>query len=125
MAIYTDLDLDLTLKQNGDITSFEEIDAVISSLKNILNTMQGSRRMLPTFAQRIYSLLFEPVDRTTAHNIAENFLQGITIWDSRIKVTNITIRPDEENNRYDISLTFYIKEIQYEHTITHILFAVV
>ena len=121
MAIYTDIDLELNKKRDGDIVMFEETTAIVSSITNILGTMQGSRRMLPEFALPIFNLLFEPIDDTTAYMIAENLISAINVWDDRIIVKGVKILPDEDNNIYKVWLTMMIKETNEEVQINHIL----
>jgi phage baseplate assembly protein W len=69
MTYYTDIDINLERAQDGDIKKDTDVFAIENSLKNISETMQGSRRMLPTFAFNGYSLLFENMDEETADNI--------------------------------------------------------
>lgn len=121
MPIYSDVDLELNKKRDGDIVQFEETGAIVSSITNILGTMQGSRRMLPEFALPIFNLLFEPIDDTTAYMIAENLISAINVWDDRIIIKGVNIEADEDNNKYDVSLTMIIKESSQEVEIKHIL----
>ena len=68
---YRDIDISLERKHNGDINDFTSIDAVRSSIDNIIQTMKGSRRKLPEFASGLWEYLFEPMDEVTAQSIGE------------------------------------------------------
>jgi phage baseplate assembly protein W len=122
-SIYSDVDIELTKATDGDITKDTEVDAVINSLNNIVATMQGSRRMIPEFAQDLWNMLFEPLDEDTAYGIGERLLEAIQIWDDRVEVTGIDITPRYDENIYALSLSFRIKPILEEQTIDFILFA--
>jgi phage baseplate assembly protein W len=122
-AVYSDLDMELSRQTDGDLNRQTELDAVINSLTNIVSTLQGSRRMLPEFAQDLWALLFEPVDETTSRLIGERILDAITFWDDRVNVTNLRIQPKYDDGRYDITLNFNIKSIKEDRTIDFVLYA--
>lgn len=103
---WTDIDLEFTKQINGDLNMFTGVDAIKSSIKNIINTMQLQRRMLPTFASRFQNLLFEPMDDITANSIGEEILIGLTNWEPRISVKNINIDINEDQNKYSVTVTF-------------------
>ena len=108
-AYYSDIDIELTKANDGDITKDVDTNAVKNSLKNILNTLQGSRRMLPTFALNAYQLLFEPIDEITAHQIGEVILEGIQNWDDRVIIEDVYVIPKYDDNQYKIKLNFRLK----------------
>lgn len=106
---YKDIDLTMSKKQDGDINEFISIDAVKSSIKNIIETLKGRRRMLPEFAGNLWNYLFEPMDEITAQSIGEYLIETIERWDSRVILDNIHITPNYSMHRYDIQVNFRIK----------------
>lgn len=108
-ATWSDVDGNFSRQNDGDIKRMTDVDAVINSLNNIVSTLKGTRRMLPEFAQNIHNLLFEPMDDTTARDIAEEILEGIKSWEDRVKVTRIDITPDYGNGLYRFRMSFGIK----------------
>lgn len=120
-STWVDLDLTLSKKTNGDINEFEGIAAVKSSLTNIFETLQGRRRMRPRFASTIYELLFEPLDEITAAEIGESLLEGVERWDNRVEVVNVNVYPNHDQNRYDVRMTFRLKNSSQIEDITTIL----
>lgn len=108
MATWSDIDITLAKDQSGDIKKATDINAIVNSLGNIFTTMQGSRRMLPEAFLPIYEMLFNPIDDITARNIGIEMLRAIKDWETRIVVENINVYPDEDNNRYDVSLIFRV-----------------
>lgn len=114
-AVYSDIDINLTKQTDGDILRDIEEDAIINSLINIINTMQGSRRMLPEFAIDIHRLLFEPIDEITGRNIGERMIEAINYWDDRVEIIGLEIEPKPDDSLYLCRLNFKIrakKEIQ-------------
>lgn len=105
---WSDLDDKYGRQEDGDIQRDVDVAAIINSLRNIILTIQGERRMLPTFATNIWGLLFEPIDETTARLIAEGLLEAINIWETRITVTGFDIEPMPDNNYYRCRLKFTI-----------------
>jgi phage baseplate assembly protein W len=115
--------MELDTKNDGDIEDMTDNDAVINSLTNIISTLQGSRRMLPTFALNVYGLLFNPLDEITAQEIGENILETIDDWDDRATVKDLLVQPNYDQNRYDIEVTISINNSQETQTTSTILYA--
>lgn len=107
-AVWSDIDIKLTRQTDGDITRNTEIDAILNSITNIINTLQGSRRMLQPFASNISGLLFEPIDDITARIIAENIIESIRYWEDRIEITGFDIEPVYDKGIYSCRLKFNI-----------------
>ncbi len=122
MAIWKDIDITLSKKNNGDINDMTDEDAVRNSLDNIFRTMRGSRRMLPLFAINIYNYLLEPLDEITALEIGNELFSSITSWDSRIEILDLLIVPNYDNSSYDISIQYKIKNFLNIQQYTNILY---
>ena len=121
MAIYSDIDIELTKAQDGDILRDEEEEAIKNSLINIINTPQGSRRMLPEFAVDVYGLLFEPMDDTTANEIGRRMLDGIETWDDRIVIENINVHSNFDIGQYEITIDYRVRTTETAQTVEFIL----
>ena len=117
-VIYSDIDMELTQATDGDVLKDTNEDAVINSIINIINTIKGSRRMLPEFAASIQRLLFEPIDARTANVIRNKIAANITKWDNRVNITRIFVDPDEDNNTYRCLMEFSIVGLDVESTRT-------
>jgi len=118
---WSDLDEFYRRQEDGDIQRDVDVAAIYNSLRNIILTIQGERRMLPTFATNIWGLLFEPIDGITARLIAENLLESIKIWESRITVTAFDIEPNPDQNYYSCRVDFVIGDGEVTQTIDFIL----
>lgn len=108
VSVYSDFDENLSRQNDGDVKRNDDVDAIFNSVTNILLTVQGERRMLPTFASNIKHLLFEPVDEITARLIAENLLDAVKVWENRIDITGFDIEPRYDENMYKCRLKFTI-----------------
>lgn len=118
---YSDYNGDFSRQSDGDVQKDIDVDAIFNSITNIVLTRQGERRMLPTFASNIKSLLFEPIDETTARLIAESLLDSISIWEPRIDVTGFDIEPLYDANQYRCRLKFTIQNQEEVEIIDFIL----
>lgn len=118
---YSDFDGTFTKQSDGDIQKDSNVDAIFNSLTNIILTVQGRRRMLPTFASNIKKLLFEPIDEITSRRIGEELIDSIRIWETRINITGFDIEPMHDENYYRCRLNFTIVGSEEVETIDFIL----
>jgi len=107
-AVWSDVDIKMTRQTDGDITRNTDVNAIFNSITNIIDTIQGSRRMLQPFASNISGLLFEPLDEITARMIAENIIGSIKYWEDRIEITGFDIEPRYDEGLYRCRLSFNV-----------------
>ena len=112
-VFYSDYDGFFTKQSDGDVQRDTDVQAILNSLSNILLTIQGERRMLPTFASNITYLLFEP--------IAENIIDAIKVWEDRIDVTGFDIEPLYDQNSYRCRINFTVVGSNEVQTVNFIL----
>lgn len=78
----------------------------------ILLTPVGQRVMRPEFGCRIHDLIFAPNDATTV-GLARYYVQdALGMWEPRIELQEVLVRPDPNNNarllihiRYEVKAT--------------------
>jgi phage baseplate assembly protein W len=121
MAIYSDIDMELEAQSDGDVTRDTETEAVINAITNIINTRQGSRRMLPEFAVNIHDLIFEPMDDTTAYDLGNRIFSAIESWDDRVIIENVNVHQNFDKNQYEVTVDFRIQTSQITETVNIIL----
>jgi len=119
--MYSDFDGELTKQTDGDITKDTEFSAITNSLMNIINTLQGSRRMLQEFATDIHRLLFEPMDEITAQMIGERIVDSIKLWEDRVELLNVYIDPQYDLGQYRCRMDVLIKTTSEVETIDFVL----
>lgn len=121
VEMYSDFDGLMTKQTDGDIQKDIDFGAVTNSLTNIINTMQGSRRMLPEFASDIQRLLFEPIDDITGQMLGERILDGITQWDDRVEVLSVYIDPQYDSGQYKCRIDVLVKTTREVRSVDFIL----
>lgn len=119
--MYSDIDMELEKQTDGDATRNTGIDAVKNSIQNIVNTMQGSRRMLPKFAGYFQNLLFQPIDEITARELGYSLVDSIRTWDDRVIIENVHVAAKPDRNMYECTLVFRIRESRESETIKFVL----
>jgi uncharacterized protein len=119
---YKDIDLNFrahpvtkdVLKRTGNA-------AIIGALRNLLLTNIGEKPFQPNFGTRIRGLLFEDVSFITA-NVLQSEIQGaIRNFEPRIGVDAIRVQANPDQNRYDITLRFFINNLEAPITINFFL----
>jgi phage baseplate assembly protein W len=88
------------------------INAINSSIQNILSTNPGERWFYPEFGCGLESFLFEPVDTITAGDILFEVLSQLRKWEPRItvlKTSTIIAQPDTQT--YQIIINYEIIDI--------------
>ncbi len=118
---WSDYDDNFSRQSDGDVQKDSDVDAIFNSIRNIILTIQGERRMVPTFASNVTRLLFEPIDEITAKLIAEGLLEAINVWDDRVQITGFDIEPREDESYYRCRLNFLIIGSDQTETIDFVL----
>jgi len=87
-----------------------DVEAINSSIENILGTVPKERLFLPDFGSRLHQLLFQPIDEITADDLREETIRAIETWEPRVRIidseTSIEGFPDE--NRYQVLISYTI-----------------
>lgn len=106
-VLYSDFDLSFLKHPNTkDVTILKDIDAVKQSVKNLILTAKGERPFQPLLGSDIRKLLFEPVDDFTAFDIKEQVQNTLQNFEPRVRVLNIDVVSEPDNNRFRLSIEF-------------------
>lgn len=107
--VWVDLDPNLNIDSRGGIKRAVNVDAVKSSINNILRTNPGERVFRPTFGAGIGLLIGEPTRRDSLNEISNIIYKQISIWDNRIinPKCDFIIRPDD--NVLELHFSFQIR----------------
>jgi phage baseplate assembly protein W len=106
-VLYSDFDLSFLKHPNTkDVTILKDIDAVKQSVKNLILTAKGERPFQPLLGSNIRKLLFEPVDEFTAFDIKEQVQITLRNFEPRVKVLNINVESEPDNNRFRLTIEF-------------------
>lgn len=119
--VWSDIDHRFVKDAVGALKKAVNIEAVYTSIDNILRTMKGERVMLPEFASELHGMMFEPLTQTAVNFITRGIKESIEQWDDRVAVNEVTISRDPDRNIISIGLVFmvagYSETFKYEQPI--------
>ena len=106
---YKDLDLSFTAHPvKKDITKHINEYAVINSVKNLVSTNFFERPFRPQIGSGLRSLLFENVDQIISAQIERPIQETILNYEPRVEISNILVTAYPDENRYNVTMTFFI-----------------
>lgn len=106
---YKDLDLSfLAHPIRKDVNKHVDELAVINSVKNLLLTNRFERPFQPELGSNINALLFENMDKITASLIKREIEQTISNFEPRVGISEIVVKPNFDNNLFEVGMTFFI-----------------
>ena len=119
---YKDLDLNFRAHPvTKDVVKRTGNAAVIGALRNLILTNLYEKPFQPGFGSRVRSLLFEDVSFITANILQTEISNVIGNFEPRIGVDAIRVQANPEQNRYDITIRFYINNLEAPVTINFFL----
>lgn len=104
-------DLNITFKPHpvtGDLIIKKDDAAIKQSVVNLLLTSKGERPFQPNLGSDIRNLLFEPLDAATAGQISRNIREVLRGYEPRIRILDIEVLANYEQNGFDVGLEFEI-----------------
>ena len=120
--LYTDIDFMFTRKPVvGDIALSYDSQAVIRSVRNLLQTKHYERPFNPNLGSNLDTLLFEPMNPMSASAMELEIKTTIKNWEPRVSLTDVKVVAQEELNAYEITLTFFLQNAATPSTITMLL----
>jgi phage baseplate assembly protein W len=106
---YRDLDLSFTVHPvKKDVSKHLNEYAVINSVKNLISTNFFERPFRPQIGSGLRSLLFENVDPIISAQIERAIQETILNYEPRVEITNVSVTAYPDDNRYNVSMTFFI-----------------
>lgn len=100
---YSDFATGLDVTQSGNVKIVYDEEVIFQSLRHIFATVSGERVRNP-IGSALIRYLFEPVTQETSREIRTEIKENIERWEPRVNLLRIFVRPDENNNRYQIRL---------------------
>jgi phage baseplate assembly protein W len=92
---------------NG-VRMISDEDDIRSSLRVLLSTTVGERRMQPKYGCNLQKLVFEPVDTTLTTYVKDLIRTAILYFEPRIVLEDVVLLPVPLEGRIDISLTYTV-----------------
>lgn len=110
---YKDLDLNFTAHPvTKDVVKRTGNAAIIGALRNLILTNLYEKPFQPTFGSRIRGLLFEDVSFITANMLQTEIQTVIKNFEPRVSIDAIRVQAQPEENRYAVTLRFYINNLE-------------
>jgi phage baseplate assembly protein W len=99
----------LQVNGRGGIKESSQEQKIKDSIRAILSTQYGERLMRPNFGCNLKSLIFAVNDKATA-NLARHYVQeGLTTWEPRIILEEVSVKNDYGNHCLTIHVRYRIK----------------
>lgn len=104
--IYHDISSNIVHPITGDALLLSDLDAIKSSIVNIILTPIGTRPFYPNFGSRITALLFEPADPVIEVSIRDEMIRAIRQHESRVSSLQVSTNFKPDRNAYEVTLNF-------------------
>jgi phage baseplate assembly protein W len=122
VRVYKDLDLNFKAHPvTKDVVKRTGNAAIIGALKNLIFTNPFEKPFQPLYGSKVRSLLFEDVSFITANILQTEINNTIKNFEPRVGVDAIRVQANLEQNRYDITIRFYINNLEAPVTINFFL----
>lgn len=124
LEVRTYKDLDLNFRAHPvtkDVVKRTGNAAIIGALRNLILTNLYEKPFQPNFGSRIRGLLFEDVSFITANVLQTELTNVIQNFEPRVGVDAIRVQANPEQNRYDITIRFFINNLEAPVTINFFL----
>jgi phage baseplate assembly protein W len=119
---YSDFDLDFVAHPvTKDITKKLNENAIAQSIRNLLLTAHYERPFKPDLGSNLRKFLFEPIDNVTTSLIQDSIFLTLKNYEPRIEIQEVVASPNYDDNRYDITISFFIRNSTEPLTITFFL----
>lgn len=106
---YSDLDLDfIAHPTTGDVVRKTGEDAIKRSVRNLILTNFYDRPFRSYIGSNAQKLLFENANAITAALLKDAIREVIENYEPRVKLTNIEIQFDYDNNGYNVAMRYII-----------------
>jgi phage baseplate assembly protein W len=103
----------------GALQRSQAAQKVQESIRIILDTQYGERVMRPMFGCNLRSLVFAPNNTSTA-NLARHFVEeGLTRWEPRIVLEQVSVQNDLAADRLLIRIDYRLKATYEPQNLVH------
>ena len=93
---------------SGDIGKKTGASAVKQAVVSILKTNFNERLFAPEFGSNIRGLLFEQMNPITEQRMKKEVESAIARHEPRAEVLGVSVKAQEEQNRYEVSVLFNV-----------------
>lgn len=94
-----------------DISTLSDTDAVKRSVVNLVLTKHFERPFHPELGCNVTALLFENITPITAIGIKRSVEDVIQNFEPRVRLISVDVNVNPDSNGYDVTITFYVENI--------------
>jgi phage baseplate assembly protein W len=119
---FSDFNLDFTAHPvTGDVTKKLNENAIAQSIRNLLLTSHYERPFRPDLGSNLKKFLFEPIDNVTTSLIQDEIYRTLKNYEPRVNIQEVSATPNYEDQRYDVNITFFVRNTTDPLTISFFL----
>ncbi len=119
--VWSDLDHRFVQDAQGRLKKVDNLNSVMTSISNILNTNPGERVMLSEFGSPLRGIVFESMESEELEFVSQRMKEAIEAWDDRVEVVEIQFSQDPDHSSVNFELLFsivgYDKTFKYQTNI--------
>ena len=93
---------------NADIIGVKNDTAIARSIRNLVLTTPGERFFNPDLGSSVNEVLFDVLDDISGSAIRDEIEQTIIRFEPRVKLTDVKVDPDYDNNEFNVTVTYDI-----------------
>ena len=106
---YRDLDLFFSRKPiSGDVNALTDIENIKRAVRNLVLTNIYERPFHPEIGSGVREILFENMTPFVAIMLTKRVEDVIENFEPRVRLMNVSARPDLDRNIYELTITFFI-----------------
>lgn len=104
----------------GGIAMVKQETDIDESIRIILGTARGERRMRPMFGSRVHELVFAPNNATTWGLMQQYVEEALGWWEPRIEVLSVDVSPDPvDASRLQVDILYKVKATSDERSLVY------
>ena len=93
---------------NNDMIGIKNSTAIARSIRNLVLTVPGERFFNEDLGSRVSEILFDNLDEISASAIRDEIEETIIKYEPRVKLDNVKVEPNYDNNEFDVTITYDI-----------------
>ena len=93
---------------NSDLIGVKNDTAISRSIRNLVLTTPGERFFNEDLGSGVSQLLFDTVDDISAAVIRDEVEQTIIRFEPRVKLQDVAVKPNYDNNEFDVTVSYNI-----------------
>ena len=91
-----------------DIIGVKNDTAIARSIRNLVLTTPGERFFNESLGSEVSQVLFDTLDDISATVIRDEIEQTIIRFEPRVKLKDVKVKPDFDNNEFNVTVSYDI-----------------